>query len=162
MTHLRESSGWFGVLSILIGGLMAVSLVGPAAGMPENALVALKQAGLGDDVIAAVAREKVIETAAFTVGELVALKKAGMTDETIAILVTERSFMRQAQPVVYGRALKPLKLASVEDLIELKRAGLSDDVIEAVVRVSSGRRGGDTDRAWEMLNQFGIEVDVHP
>ena len=130
--------------------------------MSSKALVALKQAGFGDQVIQAVAREKVIETAAFTVQELIQLKQAGMTDETVEVLVTERSFMRQAQPIIYGKAVKPLNMSSVQDLIELKQSGLSDDVIQAIVVASSQRRGEDYDRAWDMLNGKGLEVRVRP
>jgi hypothetical protein len=131
-----------------------------AAAASDKALVALKQAGFNDRVIQAVVREKVIETAAFTVEELVSLKKAGMTDETIEVLVNERSFMRQAQPIVYGPRLKPLQLSSVEDLIALKQSGMSDDVIRAIVVASSQRRDQEYDRAWEMLNRMGLEIDV--
>lgn len=130
--------------------------------MPSKALVALKKAGFSDQVIQAVAREKVIETAAFTVEELIQLKEAGMTDETVEVLVTERSFMRQAQPIIYGRAVKPLNMSSVQDLIELKQSGMSDDVIQAVVIASSQRRGEDYDRAWDMLNGMGLRVRVRP
>jgi hypothetical protein len=130
--------------------------------MPTKALVALKQAGFSDQVIQAVAREKVIETAAFTVEELIQLKKAGMTDETVEVLVTERSFMRQAQPIIYGRSVKPLHLSSVQDLIALKQSGMSDEVIQAIVVVASQRRDEDYDRAWDMLNRMGIEIKVRP
>lgn len=134
----------------------------PLSAMPSTALVALKQAGFSDQVIQAVAREKVIETAAFTVEELIQLKQAGMTDETVEVLVTERSFMRQAQPIIYGKALKPLNMSSVQDLIELKQSGMSDDVIQALVVASSQRRGEDYDRAWDMLNRMGVEIRVRP
>ena len=130
--------------------------------MPSKALVALKQAGFSDKVIQAVVREKVIETAAFTVEELIQLKQAGMTDETVEVLVNERSFMRQAQPIIYGKAVKPLNMSSVQDLIELKQSGMSDDVIQAIVVASSQRRGEDYDRAWDMLNGMGLEVRVRP
>ena len=130
--------------------------------MSSKALVALKQAGFSDPVIQAVAREKVIETAAFTVEELIALKDAGMTDQTVEILVTERSFMRQAKPIIYGRAVKPVNISSVPDLIELKQSGMSDDVIQAIVVASSQRRGEDYDRAWEMLNRMGLELKIQP
>jgi hypothetical protein len=130
--------------------------------MPANALVALKEAGFSDGVIQAVAREKVIETAAFTVEELIQLKNAGMTDDTIEVLVTERSFLRQSQTIVYGRAVKPLNMSSVQDLIELKRSGISDEVIQAVAVASSQRRDEDYYRSWEMLNRMGIELRVRP
>jgi hypothetical protein len=129
---------------------------------PPQALVALKQAGVGDRVIEAVVREKAIETAAFTVEELIQLKKAGMTDATLEILVTERSFMRQSQPIVYGRSMKALQLSSVQDLIELKQSGMSDEVIQAIVVASSERRDEEYERARDMLNRMGIEIKIQP
>ncbi len=146
----------------LICMVVLFSWYGTVLAMPSKALVALKQAGIGDQVIQAVAREKVIETAAFTVEELIQLKQAGMTDATLEVLVTERSFMRKAEPIVYGRAVKPLNLSSVQDLIELKQSGMSDEVIQAVIIASSERRDEDYYRAWDMLNRMGIEIEVNP
>jgi len=142
--------------------LMTLAWPHALVAMPAKALVALKQAGLGDQVIRAVAREKVIETAAFTVEELILLKKAGMADETLEILVVERSFMRQAQPIVYGRSIKPLHLSSVEDLVALKQSGMSDEIIQAIVVAASPRRDEEYERAWDMLNRMGIEIKVRP
>ena len=148
--------------AVLAGLLITLAWPHAMAAMTAKALVALKQAGLGDHVIQAVAREKVIETAAFTVEELIQLKKAGMTDETLEILVVERSFIRQAQPIVYGRSVKPLHLSSVEDLVALKQSGMSDDVIQAIVVAASPRRDEEYERAWAMLNRMGIEIKVRP
>jgi len=149
--------------SVVLGFfLMAILWPVNAAAAPAKALVALKQAGLGDQVIQAVVREKVIETAAFTVQELIQLKKAGMTDETLEILVTERSFMKQSRPIVYGRSLKPIHLSSVEELVRLKQSGVSDEVLHAIVVASSGRHDEAYERAWEMLDRLGIEIKVQP
>jgi len=68
--------------------------------------------------------------------------------------------MRQAQPIVYGREVKPLRLSSVEDLIALQQSGMSDEVIRAIIVASSQRRDQEYDRAWEMLNRMGLEIDV--
>lgn len=146
---------WVGLL-IVFGGPLPVSAAS------AEALVALKQAGLGDQVLQAVAREKVLETAAFTVEELIALKKAGMTDATLEMLVRERSFLRQARPIVYGRSVKPIHLSSVQDLVELKQSGMRDEVIQAIVVAASPRRDEDYERAWEMLNRLGLEIEVRP
>jgi hypothetical protein len=150
------------LLVLVLAGTLLAGGGQPVAATPAGALVALKEAGLGDGVIQAVAREKVIETAAFTVEELIALKKAGMQDDTIEVLVTERSFMRRAQPIVYRSSAKPLNLASVPDLIELKRSGMSDDILQAVIVAGSSRRGEDYERAWDMLNRLGLEVEIRP
>lgn len=150
------------IKAALVGIIIILNWQNAVLAMPAQALVTLKQAGFSDQVIQAVAREKVLETAAFTVEELIQLKQAGMTDETLVVLVAERSFMRQAQPIIYGRAVKPLNLSSVQDLIELKRSGMSDEVIQAVIVASSQRRGEEYDRAWEMLHRMGIEIEIGP
>ena len=148
--------------ALLVG--LLIMLHGPPAvsAAPAEALVALKKAGLGDRGLQAGVREKGLETAAFTVEELVALKRAGMADATLEMLVTERSFLRQAQPIVYGRSVKPVRLASVQDLVELKRSGMPDEVIQAIVVASSRRRDAEYDRAWEMLHRLGLEIEVRP
>lgn len=153
---------YFFVKTLLVCLLVAFGWPNAVAAMPANALVALKQAGVSDQVIQAVAREKVIETAAFTVEELIQLKRAGMADKTMEILVVERSFMRQAQPIVYGRAVKPLHLSSVEDLVALKQSGMSDEIIQAILIAASPRRDEEYERAWNMLNRMGIEIKVRP
>lgn len=145
---------------VLICLLIFICEPNHGSAMPTKALVALKQAGFSDSVIEAIAREKVIETAAFTVEELIQLKNAGMTDETVEILVTEHSFMRQAQPKIYGKDVKPLNMSSAQDLIELKQSGMSDEVIQAIVVASSQRHGEDYERAWKMLDNMNIELDV--
>ncbi|MGD9332044.1 MAG: hypothetical protein PVJ53_12075 [Desulfobacterales bacterium] len=151
--HRTLKMALVGIL-IFLGGLNA------ALAMSSKALVALKQAGFSDQVIQAVAREKILETAAFTVEELIQLKQAGMADETLEVLITERSFMRQAQPIIYGRAVKPLNLSSVDDLIELKRSGMNDEVIRAVIVASSQRRDEEYYRSWEMLNRMGLKIEI--
>lgn len=153
-------SGALLLLGVLTALLMAVNR--PAAAMSDRDLVALKKAGLSDEVIHVVVREKIVETAAFTVEELIALKEAGMQDDTIVVLVAERSFMRRAQPIVYHSSAKPLNLASVPDLIELKRSGMSDDILQAVIVAASSRRGEDYERAWDMLERLGIDVKLRP
>lgn len=148
--------------SALLCFLLFLGWHNTSAAISSQALVALKEAGISDEVIQAVVREKVIETAAFTVEELIQLKKAGMRDATMEILITERSFMRQAKPIVYGRSVKPLHLSSVEDIIALKQSGLSDEVIQAIIVASSQRRGEEYERAWDMLDRMGLEVKVRP
>lgn len=149
-----------------IGSLMAIALVlsimaiGPAQAMSVETMVELKKAGLSDATIQMAAREKVIETVAFTAEELIQLKQAGFEERTIQILIQERSFMRGPQKVVYGRDTRPLRLSSVNDIIALKDAGMSDDVIQAIVKVAGSRKDEDYYRSWEMLENMNLEVDV--
>jgi non-ribosomal peptide synthetase component E (peptide arylation enzyme) len=136
--------------------------VAPVLAMPVHSMVALKKAGLSDATIEMAASEKVIETAAFSVDELIQLKQAGFEERTIQVLIRERSFMRRPSKIVYGRQVKPLKLSSVDDVIALKQSGMSDDIIQAIVRVAGERRDEDYDRAWQMLENMDLEVQVRP
>lgn len=129
--------------------------------LDSSALIALKQAGLRDDTIQVLVREKALETAAFTVAEIVSLKQAGLSDETIQIVVAEGSFMKNREPVVYGNDIKPLKYATAGDLVELKRAGLSDEAIQALIRCGSeDRTEQERQQAWDMLESMGLIVDL--
>jgi len=60
-------------IMLLVAIVLAV-MAGPASGMDPDAVVRLKEAGAGDAVLAALVREKSLETAAFTVDELVKMK----------------------------------------------------------------------------------------
>jgi alanine-alpha-ketoisovalerate/valine-pyruvate aminotransferase len=123
-------------------------------------ILKLKKAGLSDETIQLMVKEKTIETCAFTVEEIVDLKKAKVSDKTVQTLIKEGSFMKTAQTVVYGKDIKPLKFATVKDIIELKNSGISDQVIQAIIFVS-GKSGNNIqrERAWEMLRSMEIHVE---
>jgi hypothetical protein len=140
--------------------VLSIMAIDPAQAMSVETMVELKKAGLSDATIQMAAREKVIETVAFTAEELIQLKQAGFEERTIQILIQERSFMRGPQKVVYGRDTRPLRLSSVNDIIALKDAGMSDDVIQAIVKVAGSRKDEDYYRSWEMLENMNLEVDV--
>jgi hypothetical protein len=126
----------------------------------SDALIVLKQAGVSDGTIQVLVEEKALETAAFTVPEIVALKEAGLSEETIQLVIREGSFMKDREPIVYGKDLKPLKFTTAKDIIELKNAGVSDEVIKAIIVYSSqDSNDRDRQRAWEMLNNMGLVVD---
>ncbi|MBW1822360.1 MAG: hypothetical protein JRI92_11485 [Deltaproteobacteria bacterium] len=122
-------------------------------------IIKLKKAGLSDETIQLMVKEKTIETCAFTAEEIVNLKKAGVSDKTIQMLIKEGSFMKNAGTVVYGKDIRPIKFATVKDIIELKNSGLSDKVIQAIILVT-GKSGDDIQRekAWEMLKSMEIHV----
>ena len=123
-------------------------------------IVKLKKAGISDETIQLMVKEKTVETCAFTVEEIVNIKKAGMSDETIQMLIKEGSFMKNAGTVVYGKDVRPIKFATVKDIIELKNSGLSEKTIQAIIYVA-GKRGDDIqrDRAWDMLKSMEIHVE---
>ncbi len=145
------------VLIVLLVGALCRT---PANAMPVEAMVELKKAGLSDTTIEMAARERVIETVAFTVDELIQLKQAGFEERTIQLLIQERSFMRRPPKIVYGRQVKPLRLSSVDDIIALKESGMSDEVIQAIVRVAGERKDEDYYRSWRMLENMDLEVNV--
>ena len=147
---------------ILIILLLGALCPAPATAMPVQAMVELKKAGLSDATIELVARERVLETVAFTVEELIQLKQAGFEDRTIQLLIQERSFMRRPPKIVYGRQVKPLRLSSVDDIIALKQSGMSEEAIQAVIRVAGERKDEDYYRSWRMLENMDLEVNVGP
>ena len=124
-------------------------------------IVNLKKAGISDETIQLMVKEKTVETCAFTIEEIVNIKKAGVSDKTIQILIKEGSFMKNAGTVVYGKDVRPIKFATVKDIIELKNSGLSDEVIEAIISVA-GKTGDDIqrERAWDMLKSIEIHVET--
>jgi hypothetical protein len=123
-------------------------------------VVRLKKAGVSDTTLEVIAREKVIETAAFTVEEILAMKSAGIGETALQAILSAGSFLKEREPIVYGRDIRSIGFTTARDIIELKEAGVSDAVLEAIVAVS--RRDADTDReaAYRLLRQMGIQVDV--
>ena len=146
------------VAMILLGGVILAAQ--QAMALTGSGIVALKKAGISDRTIEIIAEEKVIETAAFSVDEIVNMKKAGLGEETIRMLVRESSFLKDAQPIVYGNRMKSLRFTSAQDVIELKKAGLSDEVIQAIIAVSGERYNTQRAEAYDLLRGMGIIVDT--
>jgi hypothetical protein len=123
-------------------------------------IIMLKQAGVSNETIQLMVREKTIETCTFTVEEILDLKKAGLSEKTIQILVKEGSFRKSTATIVYGQDTRGIRFTTAKDLIALKEAGMSDEVIQALI-VFGARDADDSDRekAWEMLNSMGILLD---
>ena len=129
-------------------------------GLKAEDIVRLKKAGLEDETIRLLILEKTIETGAFTTGEILALKKAGLKDETLRLLIKENSFLKDREPIVYGRDVKSIKLTSAEDIIRLKNAGVSDEVIKAIVTVVNSQNAYERAKAWQMLEGLEIWIDT--
>ena len=151
------------VLGVFVVCIMVAIVVDsrPTHAMSGEALIALKQAGISDETIQVLVREKTLETVAFTVKELVDMKQAGLSEETIQLVVREGSFMKNREPIVYGKDLRPLSFTTTQDIIDLKNAGMSDEVIKAIIVYGAENSDDeDRDRAWEMLNNMGIVLDT--
>lgn len=124
-------------------------------------VIKLKKAGISDETIQLMVKEKTIETCAFTAEEIVNLNKAKVSDKTIQMLIKEGSFMKNAGTIVYGKDIKPIKFATVKDIIELKNSGFSDELIEAIIFIA-GKTGSDIqrERAWDMLKNMEIHIET--
>ena len=106
-------------------------------------------------------REKSQENGAITVSEIVRLKRAGLSEQTIQMVIKEGSFLKNTEPIVYGKSIRPIKLTTAEDLISLKQAGISDDVIKAIIVFGSKDiNDSERTRAWDILTNMGILVDM--
>ena len=126
-----------------------------------NEIISLRQAGIGNDTIQLMVREKTTETCAFTVQEIIDLKKAGLSDETIQALLREGSFLKDREPVVYGKDIRSINFTTAKDIVWLRDAGVSDETIRAIILVGSGRAtGAEREKAWEMLRNMGIIIDT--
>jgi hypothetical protein len=147
-------------LGIMAGALAAVTAALPAFGLDGASVARLKRAGVSDAVVAALVRERAIETAAFSVDDIIAMKASGMGDTALQAVIAAGSFLRDREPVVYGGDLKPLSLTSPADLIALKKAGVSDEVLQAIAVASRPASDADREAALDLLRNSGIWVDT--
>lgn len=150
-------------LRIFVTAVLAlVYLAAPTAVWPlsSEAIVRLKSAGVGDATIELMIAERSVETAAFTVDEILAMKKAGIGEKTLQAVVRAGSFLQGTEPIVYGRAIRPLRLSGVDDIIEMHRAGFSDELLEAVIMAVSSGVDDDRRRALRLLESMHIRVDL--
>ena len=136
-----------------------VAAVGSGWALDARGIARLKKAGIEDATIETMTREQTVETGAFTVDDILAMKAAGIGEETLRALIRDGSFMKNREPVVYGNALRSIRLTTVDDLIRIKQAGVSDEVLQAIVAVS--QRGADADResAMRRLQEMGVWVE---
>lgn len=147
------------ISAVVIFSLASLVLPGLGFCLDGKDIVRLKEAGIDGETIQVIAREKVIETCAFTVQEILDLKKAGMGNETIRKVVESASFMKDTEPIEYGDDVKLIKFATVNDIILLKNAGISDEVIEEIISGTKSEDDENHKRAWEMLKNMGIILD---
>jgi hypothetical protein len=131
-----------------------------AEALSGKGIVLLKKAGVSDRTIEVIAKERVIETAAFSIDDIVAMKRAGVGEKTLQMLVKEGSHLKNSAPLVYGNTTRSIRFTTAQDIIELRQAGVSDEVIQAIIAVTGQRYYSQQDEAYELLRDMGIVVDA--
>ena len=132
----------------------------PISGLNSESIVRLKEVGVSDRTIEVMIREKVVETAAFSVQEIIDMKKAGLSDKTIQMVIQESSFLKDTAPVIYGKDVRSIEFTTAQDIIELKNAGVSDEVIQAIIYVVGESTDAQRKDAWDLLRDMEIRVDL--
>ncbi len=132
----------------------------PLSGLNSESIVRLKQAGVSDTTIQLMVREKVVETAAFSVQEIIDMKKAGLSEKTIQMVIQEGSFLKDTAPIIYGKDVRSIEFTTADDIIALKNAGVSNDVIQAIITVVGDSTDSDRRDAYRLLEDMEIRVDL--
>jgi len=132
----------------------------PGATVTGKDIFELKKAGVSDQTIQLIVKEKVIETAAFSVDDIVNMKKAGVTEKTLRILIEEGSFLGNSEPIVYGRETQSIRYINAQDVINLKNNGVSDSVIQSVIEATKSEDDKERERAWRMLENMDLRIFV--
>ena len=140
--------------------LICILLAGPVWALSSKNVVKLKKAGLSDQTIQVIAREKVIETAAFSIEDIVAMKKAGVGEQTIQMIIKDGSYTNKPKTVVYGRSTQTVRNISPEEIVNLKEKGVSDEVIQSVIEANRSGDQEDRERAWRMLENMDLRIDT--
>ena len=140
--------------------LLVFIITHPISGLNSKSIVRLKEAGVSDQTIQVMIREKVVETAAFSVQEIIDMKKAGLSEKTIQMVIQEGSFLKDTAPVIYGKDVRSIEFTTVQDIIELKNAGFSDEVIQAIIYVVGESSDAQRKDAWDLLRDMEIRVDL--
>lgn len=146
------------IISCIIVLLFIITL--PISGLNSQSIVRLKQAGVSDATIQIMVREKVVETAAFSVQEIVDMKKAGLSEKTIQMVIQEGSFLKDTAPIIYGKDVRSIEFTTAQDIIELKKAGISDEVIQAILYVVGESSDSERKDAYDLLERMQIRVDL--
>ncbi len=133
-------------------------LAHPGATVTGKDIIRLKKVGVSDKTIQLILKEKVIETAAFSVDDIVNMKKAGVTEETLRILIKEGSFLSNTEPVVHGRETQSIRHISAQDVINLKNNGVSDSIVQSVIEGIKSSDEKARERAWRMLVNMRLRI----
>ena len=140
--------------------VLLLTVTHPVFGLNSDSIVRMKKAGISDTTIQLIVREKVVETAAFSVQEIIDMKKAGLSEKTIQMVVKEGSFLKDTAPIIYGKDVRSIEFATAQDIIELKKAGISDEVIQAIIYVVGESSDSQRKKAWDLLRDLEIRVDL--
>ena len=130
----------------------------PCVAVTGKDIIKLKKAGVSDKTIQLIVKEKVIETAAFSVDDIVNMKRAGVSEKTLQILIKEGSFPANPEPIVYGRETRSIRHISPQDVINLKKNGISDSVILSVIEATKSGDEKERERAWRMLENMDLRI----
>ena len=144
--------------AILLFVIFVFVLARPGTPVTGEDIIVLKRAGVSDTTLELIVKEKVIETAAFSVEDIVSLKKAGVADKTLRLLIQEGSFQGRPESIVYGRETQTIRHVSVQDVIDLKNNGVSDPIIQSVIESTKSCDEKDRDRAWRMLENLKLRI----
>jgi len=148
------------IVAIFISLFWWFFFINPAWSLSGQNVVELKKAGVSDQTIQVIAQEKVIETASFSIDDIVAMKKAGAGEETLRKIIKDGSFLKNSEPVVYGRSTQSVRNISPEEIINLKKNGVSDEVIQSVIEASKSDDQQDRERAWQMLENMSLRIET--
>jgi len=130
----------------------------PVWSLSGQNVVVLKKAGVSDQTIQVIAKEKVIETAAFSIDDIVDMKKAGVNEKTLRMIIKDSSHLKSSEPVVYGRSTQTVRNISPAEIINLKKSGVSDEAIQSVIEASKSDNQQDRERAWRMLENMRLRI----
>ena len=148
-------------LTIFFSILFSIFTVCRGLCLNSEDIIRLKEAGISDETIQSIYREKSIETCAISVQEILRLKKAGLNDKTIRMIIEDGSFQKNSKPIIYGKEIRSIRVITVDDIIKLKQEGLSDEVIRAVINAGSENTdNAEREKAWDMLKNMGIIEDM--
>lgn len=148
------------IFRLVLAGALAVFTAAHSLAVDADGMVRLKKAGVSDQTLELMAKERTVETAAFTVDEIIAMKAAGVGENALQTLIREGSFLKDREPVVYGNQLRSVRLATAADIIALKQAGVGDEVLRAIVAASRPDSDLDREEALRLLRETGIWVDL--
>ena len=146
------------LLTILVSLFFVFVLARPGATVTGKDIVELKKAGVSDQSLQLIVKEKVLETAAFSVDDIVNMKKAGVSEKTLRVLIKQGSFMGNAKPIVYGSSTQSNRHMSPQDVINLKNKGISDNVIQSMIEGSKSADDKERERAWRMLDNMDLRI----
>ena len=146
------------LLTMLVFLSFVFILARPGATVTGKDIVELKKAGVSDQSLQLIVKEKVLETAAFSVDDIVNMKKAGVSEKTLRILIKQGSFLRDSEPIVYGSSTQSTRHMSPQDVINLKNKGISDNVIQSMIEGSKSADDKERERAWRMLDNMDLRI----